>query len=297
MTDPQPPSESLVIELAELRRQITFLTAADLDRRRIEEALRETELQHRKLLEASTDAIFLETLKGDVLSGNVAASRLYGYTEEEFTKLNVADLVPEEVARTLPDVIAEESTTGGVFVEATQKRKDGSLFPAEVSTRLITLNERELVVAFVRDITDRKAAQQALQEARDELEQKVIERTAELESVNQQLRREICERHEAEEGLQKEQRLLRQLLTMHERDRKLIGYEIHDGLAQYLASAQMLFESARQQQVRQASQAGDTFEAAMQLLRRSIAEARRLIGSLRRQSSMSLDLYLPLSIC
>jgi signal transduction histidine kinase len=71
----------------------------------------------------------------------------------------VADLVPEDVAKTLPKIINEELSTGAIFVETVNKRKDGHVFPVEVSTRLITLGDEQLIFAHVQDITNRKQAE------------------------------------------------------------------------------------------------------------------------------------------
>jgi len=131
-----------------------------------EEALRESVLQYRALFDASTDAIFLEALDGRVLDCNKAACEMFGYTKEEMIRLSVADLVPEEVAAKLPDVITEQLTTGGIFIEAENRKKSGEIFPVAVSTRLIRLGGEEWVVAYVRDITNRQRAEDALRDER-----------------------------------------------------------------------------------------------------------------------------------
>jgi PAS domain S-box-containing protein len=134
------------------------------ERKRTAAALRESDLKHRTLFEAATDAIFLETLEGDILDCNRVACEMYGYTKEELLGLNVADLVPEKVGETLPNVVADELRVGGIFVEASQKRKDGTVFAAEISTRTVRLGEEQLVVAYVHDLTGRKQAEETLRQ-------------------------------------------------------------------------------------------------------------------------------------
>ena len=136
------------------------------ERRRAERAIRDSELKYRTLFQTSTDAIFVETLDGRVLDCNAAACDMLGYTKEELMGLTVADLVPEEVAKTLPDLVTEELTTGGVFVEAANKRKDGQIFPVEVSTRLASVGEEQLVMVYVRDVSARKQIEQQSNERR-----------------------------------------------------------------------------------------------------------------------------------
>lgn len=126
------------------------------DRKLAERALRESEEKYRKLVEASTDAIFLETLPGKILDCNRAACSIFGYSKDELLDLEVADLVPEEIRQALPQVIDEVRHTGGMFIRAANLRKGGEPFPCEVSTQLVTVGGEPRVIAFVRDISDRE---------------------------------------------------------------------------------------------------------------------------------------------
>jgi signal transduction histidine kinase len=130
------------------------------------------------------------------------------------------------------------------------------------------------------DISARKKAEAALVQARDELELRVAERTSNLTATNLQLHREVADREAAEMALVTEQMLLRRLLNLQEHDRKLVAYDIHDGLVQYITAALMQLEAFAQ--VAQAPEAArDKFASAVQMLRNTIAEARRLISGLR----------------
>ena len=139
------------------------------ERKHAEKALIESEVKYRTLFDVSTHAIFLETMEGRVLDGNRSACEMFGYTKEELTGLTVADLVPQEVAKALPEIISEQLSTGGIFEETTNKRKDGHIFPVEISTRLFTLQGEQLVLAHIHDITHRKQAEEALETERQRL--------------------------------------------------------------------------------------------------------------------------------
>jgi len=93
--------------------------------------------------------------------------------------------------------------------------------------------------------------------------------------------RDVSERKQAEEALNDERWLLRTMLEMHERDRKLVAYEIHDGLAQQLAGALYKFQSIEHVRDRDPDAAQEMFDEAIRLLRDAMVEARRLIGGLR----------------
>lgn len=85
----------------------------------------------------------------------------------------------------------------------------------------------------------------------------------------------------AAEAVKKEQRLLRHLLELHERERRLISYEIHDGFAQQLTGALYRLQAFRETLARDAAEAWKGFDSAANLLARAIDEARRLISGLR----------------
>jgi PAS domain S-box-containing protein len=99
-----------------------------------------------------------------------------------------------------------------VLYEAVGLRKDGSTFPGEVCGKVIPYEGRTVRVSAVRDITERKQADEALRRAHQGLELRVRERTAELSAANAELTREIAERRRAEEELVYERYLLHSLM-------------------------------------------------------------------------------------
>jgi two-component system, cell cycle sensor histidine kinase and response regulator CckA len=129
--------------------------------------LRESEERYRLLFNASRIAIFIETIEGGILDCNEAACSMLGYTREELVGMSVADLVPEYLRPRLEGMIRSERDTGGLLVEAENVRSDGTVIPVDVSTRLLETADGTLVVAYVRDITDRKTAEKALVESEE----------------------------------------------------------------------------------------------------------------------------------
>lgn len=93
--------------------------------------------------------------------------------------------------------------------------------------------------------------------------------------------RNITERKQAEADLKAERRFLKQLIDMHERDRQLVAYEIHDGLVQHLTGALMHLEVFARQQKPESGKAQEEYNRVLELLRSTIAEARSLISGLR----------------
>jgi signal transduction histidine kinase len=116
-----------------------------------------------------------------------------------------------------------------------------------------------------------------LRDYRQHLEQLVEVRTAELNH-------EIDQRKKAHEALRKEQDELKRLLAMHDRDRQLIGYEIHDGLTQLLAGSLMQLESFVQAIPADDRSGWEKARTGIALLRRGLQEARRLISGLHSET-------------
>jgi len=147
---------------------MTFVStqvAMAVDRKRAEDMLRSEEARYRALVEATKDAIFVETIEGKILDVNEVAQNMLGYTREELLNSSVIDLLPQEIAANVPDLIDQQLKQGGLILESWNRRKDGSVFPVEVSTRISTLGDRRLVIAYIRDITERKKAEAALRES------------------------------------------------------------------------------------------------------------------------------------
>ena len=118
--------------------------------------LAESEEKYRIQVEMASDCIQIETVEGRVLECNTAGAKMFGYTKEEIVGLTITDLVPEEFAKTLPKIITEKDTTYGKFVPRISKKKDGTIFPTEIATKLINIGNKPRLIAYIRDITERK---------------------------------------------------------------------------------------------------------------------------------------------
>jgi len=109
------------------------------------------------------DIILFMDEGGAILDANRAAIQAYGYSKKEMRAMNASKLRrPDE--RDKMHGQWEQFSEGGLF-ESTHIRKDGTTFPAEINLRWLQLEGRQVIVAVVRDITERKLAEEELQRA------------------------------------------------------------------------------------------------------------------------------------
>jgi PAS domain S-box-containing protein len=203
--------------------------------------LRESEQRFRGLIDHAGDAFFLRTEQGKILDVNRRACESLGYTRKELLSMTIMDV---DVSYGSTNLSQYSNLPPGEYprtFEGAHRRKDGTTFPVEIRLAPLDANGQRLMLALVRDITDRKDAETALRE---------------------------------------EQRLLRDMLELQERDRKLVAYEIHDGLAQQLTAAVYNFQTVEVLHADPAA-ARAVFDEGLRLLRQSMAETRRLISGLR----------------
>ncbi len=139
------------------------LIIQDITERKISEnALKESENKFRNLFDFATDAIFVQSLNGKIISVNNQACKLLGYSKEELNSLKFSDLINENIIDNTFAIYSALKEKGNYQFETQYKKRDGSLVDVEISMRLINLLEDEVVQLFVRDITERKLSQEKI---------------------------------------------------------------------------------------------------------------------------------------
>jgi PAS domain S-box-containing protein len=154
----------LLMELADTVANGILSLRARRDRQQAVEALLDSEVKYRTLFEASNDAILVETEDGMVLDCNHSACELFGYSKEELVGLFLRDLVPAEILESLPDITTEVLVSGGMFMETLNKKKNGQMFPARMSTQIASLDGEQVVIVYVRDITAQKRVEEQIRQ-------------------------------------------------------------------------------------------------------------------------------------
>jgi len=134
-------------------------------RKRAEDMLKESEERYRSLVAATMDAVLLTVPDGQILSANEAACGMFGYSEEELVTMGRNGVVDGTDPRLLT-ALDERARTGQFRGELTFIRKDGTRFPAEISSSLFTTERGEQRTSMViRDITEQRRIEKRLRES------------------------------------------------------------------------------------------------------------------------------------
>jgi PAS domain S-box-containing protein len=143
-----------------------------IERRRDAERLRAEQARHRAMLDVALDCVISIDEQGRVLEFNPAAERTFGYAAEEAIGRDLAELIiPPELRERHREGFARFLVTGEARVldrrlELTGMRADGSTFPVELTITRIALPEQPGFAGYLRDITERKQAEEELRASR-----------------------------------------------------------------------------------------------------------------------------------
>jgi len=127
----------------------------------------ESEKRYRMLFEGAGDAIFMLEAEGEnpggIVSANRAAANMHGYTTDEILRLNlVRDIDTPDDAKDAPERIKRIMNGEWIHAEIYHRKKDGTVFPVEISAGLLEFMGHKYILAFDRDITERKKSEEAI---------------------------------------------------------------------------------------------------------------------------------------
>ncbi|HAX78909.1 MAG TPA: PAS domain-containing sensor histidine kinase [Cyanobacteria bacterium UBA11372] len=229
--------------------KLIYAAARDItERKQAEEALKESEERFRLLIDRVKDyAIYMLDPDGRVVSWNQGAERINGYRTEEAIGKHVSCFhPPAEVESGRPEEVLQiAAQLGGYEYESLRLRKDESQFWANVDVTALRDENGQLrgYATVTRDITERKQASEALEQAYRELEKRVEERTFELKAANEMLVQEIGDRKRTEVALRQSKARLKEqakqleeaLYQLHRTQAQLIQTEKMSSLGQLVA--------------------------------------------------------------
>lgn len=129
----------------------------------------------RGIIDTAKNGIIVINSRGLITEFSPAAEETFGYTKSEIMGLNISKLMPTPFSEHHDQYIKNNLQGGlpkvvGKQVEVSAKRKDGSIFPMEIAVNSAVVNNDTIFVAVIRDITDRKAMEEALASERERLQ-------------------------------------------------------------------------------------------------------------------------------
>lgn len=154
-----------------------------IERKRMEETLRRSEAKFRLMFNSANDAMFILNLQGQFLEVNQVTCDRLQYTRDELLQMTVKDLDPPEFAARVGERIRQTLEDGYAVFETAHIRRDGVVIPVEVSARAIDYESEPAILSVVRDITERKQAENRIKRLNDDLKQRALK----LESANKDL--------------------------------------------------------------------------------------------------------------
>lgn len=126
-------------------------------------SLLEAERRYRTIFENANDGIIIHDADGTIFDVNPTMFRRLGYTREEFLKMNLKEFVAEGYGKKIAARIERLEIDGTAIFESADVRKDGTVMPVEVSARLVEYNGTQAIQSVVRDIQERKIAEDLIQ--------------------------------------------------------------------------------------------------------------------------------------
>ena len=240
------------------------------ERKRAEEKLRQTQERFGLLIEGAKEyAMFLLDVKQRITFWSSGAERVFGWTAKEAVgKKGEIVFTPEDRAKRQAEKEMEIAKHHGRAADRRwHLRKDGSrIWVDGVMQRLDDEQTGEIrgFAKIARDATDERQAEEELRYSRDQLEQRVLERTADLMATNNELERTMSQREQLE----------RELLEISERERRRIGQDLHDVICQELTATALFLKSAGNKINN--PEAAQSLSEAAEIVNRNVAIARDL---------------------
>jgi PAS domain S-box-containing protein len=198
------------------------------------EILAKAEQKFRSLLQAAPDAMLITTAEGEIVLANSRADDIFGYSRQELLGNNIRVLVPSWTLSSYQ------------VGEVASICKDGSTFPSEISSSPLQTEEGLLITSAIRDISERKRA-----------EQRIAEQTQQLHEANRELRH-----------------LSSRIVAIRDEERRRLGRELHDSQGQYLAAIKMNLEMIETTDAALSTIQRSALTEAISLLERSMREIR-----------------------
>ncbi len=212
----------------------------------VERALRESEQRYRALFSHAMDGILLLDMVGNVVSVSDSFARMHGYSMDEMLNMNLRELDTPETLLELPGRLSRILAGESIGFEVEHVHKDGHVMPLDVASSAIDIDGKLHILAFHRDITERKRAEQEIKRTQQELR-------GMSNAANKAL----------------------------EDERRRTARELHDELGQSLTALKMDLESLKSELPQDQPKLTKHVQTMHTLLSSTVAATRRIAANLR----------------
>ena len=261
-------------------RKVAVVVNDTTRRKQAEINLRESEENYRVIVNQAVAGIFKLDLEGNVTFSNQRFGEMLDYTCEELLEMNAEQIVYAEDAAGNNRLFERLKNQGLSYeIEKRLVRKDGSLVWVnnQVSPVCGGDGKPDSAIVVSVDITERVQAEEALRQANDELEFRVLERTGQLSDLNDDLKEEIVERKRVEH---EREQLLRRVVSAQEDEQQRIAREMHDQFGQNLSALALKLSALKNDYEKQPA-LRENFAALEAIVKRLDADVDFLVRELR----------------
>ncbi len=274
-----------VFRSADGKPQYFVTMVEDIDeQKKMQERIRESEARFQAIFDNVAVGVAVITLERQPIAINAQTEKIVGYNFNELVGVDPRTLVISEDRNMdtewFNDLI--EGRRNSYIMERRYRHRDGHIFWARINYSLVRDMDGnpDYLVGIIEDIDDQKRASERLADQESDylqtLQQKISERTSELEEANQQLQREIDQRKKIEDELAS--KAAEEAVTA---DRTRLARDLHDAVTQTLFSASLIAEVLPDLWEMDIDEAKRSTEELRQLTRGALAEMRTLLLELR----------------
>ncbi len=193
------------------------------------------------LFEAVPEGIIVVNMQREIVASNSSANELFGYKKESLIGKPLHDLIPQKYHHNHGEhfnayVKKSNKRQMGAGRDLFGQHKNGNTFPVEVGLNPFKLEEQQYILAIVIDISVRKNQESQILDLNSRLEQKIVERTEELNDKVDQLKKEISKRKIAENKIKESLKEERELNELKTKFLSLVSHEFKTPLSGILTS-------------------------------------------------------------
>jgi len=175
MKDKEKTKDQLIDEIVNLRKKIYDLEIFKLTREHVtqtlidnEAKLIESKKRYRMIFENANDGIIIHDPEGNIFDVNKNMYTQLGYSKDEMLKMKLNELVAPKFGENIAVHFSKLEEDGVAIFESGDRRKDGSILPIEVSAKIIEYKGQKAILSVVREITQRKMAEDLIKTTLDE---------------------------------------------------------------------------------------------------------------------------------